>query len=348
MVYWLLVLQLVVPTSLLLALAVARVPSRAAWSAGFAATTAVLILLALTGLWLVPPAWTLLVYLIGWVIAAWLGVRRWPSLTARPRSRGQWVLVVSATALTVYAAREALGAWRGQQQPAGAALELAFPLRDGRYLVLNGGDDVRINAHLKTRDASVPRFARWRGNGYAVDIVALDQLGARARGLRPSANVDYEIFGREVIAPCEGVVIDVIDRLPDMTPPQYDTAGRLAGNHVVLGCDGYHVLLAHLRQGSIRVRPGEQVAEAQLLAQAGNSGGSDEAHLHIHVQRPGSVNEPFSGAPVPATFQGRFLVRGHAVSVARDGTLRVSHAAVSWLQRSSADAHAVHTSGARR
>jgi hypothetical protein len=62
MVYWLLVLQLVVPTALLLALAVARVPSRAAWSAGFAATTAVLVLLALTGLWIVPPAWTLMLY----------------------------------------------------------------------------------------------------------------------------------------------------------------------------------------------------------------------------------------------------------------------------------------------
>ncbi len=347
MVYWLLVLQLVVPTALLLALAVARVPSRAAWSAGFAATTAVLVLLALTGLWIVPPAWTLMLYLLGWVAAAWLGVRRWSTLATRPRSRGEWIAVVSAIALTVFAVRESLGAWRGRERPEGAVVALAFPLRDGRYLILNGGDDVRINAHLKTRDASVPRFARWRGNGYAVDIVALDQFGARAPGLQPTENVDYEIFGREVIAPCEGVVIAMVDGLPDMAPPQHDTAGRLAGNHVVLDCDGYHVLLAHLRKGSIRVRHGEPVAEGQLLAQVGNSGGSDESHLHIHVQRPGTVSEPFSGAPVPALFQGHFLVRGQAVSVERDGTLRVSHAALAWPRRTAADVHAKRTSGAR-
>lgn len=348
MVQWLLFLQLVVPTTLLLALIVAPARGRAVWSAGFAATTAVLILLALTGLWLVPPAWTLLVYLVGWAVAAWLGVRRRTARTARPRSRGHWVFVVSATALTLYSAREALLAWRGHQQPAGAVMELAFPLREGRYLILNGGDDVRINAHLKSRATSVPRFARWRGNGYAVDIVALDRMGMRASGVRPGANTDYEIFGHEVIAPCAGVVVDVVDGLADMTPPQHDPEGRLAGNHVILGCDGHHVLLAHLREGSIHVHRGERVAESQSLAQVGNSGGSDEAHLHIHVQRPGSVAAPFSGAPVPATFQGRFLVRGQAVIVAPDGALRVSPAALSWLQRSAADLQRERTSGAER
>jgi murein DD-endopeptidase MepM/ murein hydrolase activator NlpD len=63
------------------------------------------------------------------------------------------------------------------------------------------------------------------------------------------------------------------------------------------------------------VRADERVVAGQLLAQVGNSGGTDEAHLHIHVQRAGTPDAPMSGEPLPALFFGRFLVRGDRLKI---------------------------------
>jgi murein DD-endopeptidase MepM/ murein hydrolase activator NlpD len=54
-----------------------------------------------------------------------------------------------------------------------------------------------------------------------------------------------------------------------------------------------------------------------LLGYVGNSGNTDEPHLHIHVQRPGPPSAPLSGEPRSVTFDGRFLVRNMVVDAAR-------------------------------
>jgi len=43
-------------------------------------------------------------------------------------------------------------------------------------------------------------------------------------------------------------------------------------------------LLAHFKQGSIVVKPGDKVKRGELLGQCGNSGNSSEPHLHYHLQ----------------------------------------------------------------
>ena len=59
----------------------------------------------------------------------------------------------------------------------------------------------------------------------------------------------------------------------------------MAGNHVILDIGGGHyVLYGHLKQGSLRVRPGEQVRRGQVLGQVGGSGNSGEPHLHLQIQ----------------------------------------------------------------
>ncbi len=82
----------------------------------------------------------------------------------------------------------------------------------------------------------------------------------------------------------------------------------------MLDCDGVHIALAHLKRGSVRVQVGDTVQVGQPLGAVGNSGGSNEPHLHIHVQRPGTATAPMSGAP-PMLFAGSFLVRGDRVNL---------------------------------
>ena len=66
--------------------------------------------------------------------------------------------------------------------------------------------------------------------------------------------------------------------------------GRILGNHLVLDLgDGVYAALAHLRRGSLRVRPGDRVAAGQQLAACGNSGNSTEPHLHFQLMDHPSV-----------------------------------------------------------
>jgi murein DD-endopeptidase MepM/ murein hydrolase activator NlpD len=116
------------------------------------------------------------------------------------------------------------------------------------------------------------------------------------------------------VAPCGGVVLAVVGGLRDMPVPQYDRA-NMAGNHVLLDCQGVHVVLAHFRNASVRVLVGDTVNEGDVLGAVGNSGGTNEPHLHIHAQRPGPAGVPFGGAPVPIRLGGRYLIRGDRVVV---------------------------------
>jgi murein DD-endopeptidase MepM/ murein hydrolase activator NlpD len=71
--------------------------------------------------------------------------------------------------------------------------------------------------------------------------------------------------------------------------------------------------MAHLKRDSIVVKAGDAVNIGQEIAMIGNSGNSDEPHLHIQAQRFGSETAPFSGEPIAMTFDGRFPVRGDRI-----------------------------------
>lgn len=196
--------------------------------------------------------------------------------------------------------------------PPGPVVNLAFPLAPGRYLVVNGGSDFSTNAHLFTLDASEPRFREWRGQSYGVDLVQLDHLGLRAKGLQPTDPRAYRIYGTRVLAPCAGRAVLAVDGVPDMRVPEVDRA-HMAGNHVMLRCVWADVLLGHLSPGSVQVRAGGAVATGAWLGSVGNSGNTGEPHLHVHAQRPGPVDAPLGGDPLPILFDGRFPMRGDRV-----------------------------------
>lgn len=51
------------------------------------------------------------------------------------------------------------------------------------------------------------------------------------------------------------------------------------------------------------------------LGEAGNSGNTDEPHLHVHAQRPGRIWDLFNGDPLPIRVDGRYLVRNDRVTI---------------------------------
>jgi hypothetical protein len=188
----------------------------------------------------------------------------------------------------------------GQQ----ASIELQFPLHDGTYRIIHGGANAALNHHF-----SVP------AQRYALDIVALDGWGMRARGLLPEDLRRYAVFSRQVIAPCTGEVLETVDGIPDNQPPAVNPE-HLAGNFVTLACGSHTVLLAHLRRGSVRVAPGQSVEVGAVLGEVGNSGNSTEPHLHIHAVAGRVMDQSTltdDGVAVPMRFDGRFLMRNDSV-----------------------------------
>lgn len=307
--------QVVLPLALIGWLAIAPPPSLIGISVQALATAIGLFALSRMGLWLFPPWWTPYVYGLLFVLALVVGLRQYKLHHRLMPSRFVgWAMVVGFTAFGVFAANEAARSVAGQFQPPIPAVDLAFALRGGDYLIINGGNDIRINAHLKTMDTSIPRFRAYRGNGYALDIVKLDRFGFRAQGVVPQDPAAYHIYGQPVLAPCAGEIISTTDGLPDMTIPKIDRT-NLAGNHVILRCGDIDVALAHFRPNSLLVHSGMQVNVGDQLAEVGNSGASDEPHLHIHAQRPGSSVAPMSGDPLPINFDGRFLIRNDRISM---------------------------------
>lgn len=178
----------------------------------------------------------------------------------------------------------------------GAPVQLRFPLAGGWYYVAQGGNSPLVNYHNS-----------FEPQQYAVDIVALNSFGARARGLYPDALDRYRIYGTEVISPCDGTVLETVDGLPDQIPPASDTENA-AGNHVTIACAGVEIVLAHLLPKSILVAKGETVTSGQPIGRVGNSGNTTEPHLHVHAVRAGSGGVR-DGVGVPIEFDGKFPVR---------------------------------------
>jgi Peptidase family M23 len=144
---------------------------------------------------------------------------------------------------------------------------------------------------------------------YAIDLVP-DPDDGRRPGLAwwPLARrpADFPGFGQPVLAPADATVARVHDAERDHWSRTSPVAmlylvlegmvrellgpGRILGNHVVLDLGGgVYAALAHLRRGSVRVRPGDRVAAGQPLATCGNSGNSSEPHLHFQLMDHPSV-----------------------------------------------------------
>jgi len=149
--------------------------------------------------------------------------------------------------------------------------KLSLPFA-GKWLVVWGGDTKELNQH---HDVSNQRFA--------FDFLGVGPDG-KTRKVAAVENEDYYAFGREILAPADGVVTDVITGVRDNVPGSMNPYSGL-GNAVFIQHSQYEVsVLAHLKRGSIKVKAGDKVKAGQKIGLCGNSGNSSEPHLHYHLQ----------------------------------------------------------------
>jgi hypothetical protein len=287
---------LLVPLCFIVAIARARDADRLRWLLRVLYSAAFIAYVSMMGRWdlvTVYARYALVIALVAAAASSFRTVRGKPWLA--PSWREHRIGYIAPVILLGVFACFAAWAVRGYWHP-GDAIELRFPLRDGWYYIGHGGDSRIVNYHNPIR-----------AQRYALDIVALNAAGARARGLYPRALDDFVILGKTVQSPCDGRVIQAVDGLPDQTPSTTDRE-NIAGNHVVIACGEALVLLAHLRRGSVSVRADDQLAAGDPIGRVGNTGNTSEPHLHIHAVRSAG-GDALKGEGVPIVFDGRFPVR---------------------------------------
>ncbi len=171
--------------------------------------------------------------------------------------------------------------------------QLSLPFR-GQWLVFWGGDTKELNQH---HDAPNQRFA--------FDFLGADEKGNTRKG-EGKLNEDYFAFGREILAPADGIVTDVINGVRDNVPGSMNPYSAL-GNAVFIEHHEYEVsVLAHLKLDSIKVKVGDKVKRGQIIGLCGNSGNSSEPHLHYHSQNTPIIQD---GTGIKCNFQNVTLIK---------------------------------------
>jgi hypothetical protein len=189
-----------------------------------------------------------------------------------------------------------------------ARTALRLPLR-GEVFVHDGHDLLAHHRRLDITGGMTTHFGI-TGNfmRYAHDFTITDAQGRlfRTDGAKPE---DWYGFGAPVLATGDGVVVEATDGMRDNVkggpPPftQEQIMGNLKlflGNHVVIDHgNGEYSLFAHLKQGSVRVKPGQRIAAGAQLGGMGMSGDAFLVHLHYQLQSGPGFEEG-----LPAYFHG--------------------------------------------
>lgn len=154
---------------------------------------------------------------------------------------------------------------------------MQLPFKE-EWTVFWGGDTKEQNYHMNHM-----------AQKNAFDLVITDPSGSTFSGTGEK-NEDYYAFGKELIAPCDGEVVLVVDGIKDNKPGEMNPI-YIPGNTVVIKTkNNEYLFFAHFKKHTIRVKEGQKVTKGQLLGLCGNSGNSSEPHLHFHIQNSEDMN----------------------------------------------------------
>jgi murein DD-endopeptidase MepM/ murein hydrolase activator NlpD len=157
------------------------------------------------------------------------------------------------------------------------------PLRGGPWLANNGpSNETPHRRLLSTIEGALTGSER-----FAIDYVKLGADDAIFSGDR-TVNENHHAYGAEVLAVADGVVVAILDGIPDLVgpPPPSGPEFILTGNYIILDIgQTRYAMYAHLKPGSLRVKAGQRIKRGDVIALLGNSGGGTGApHLHFQLQ----------------------------------------------------------------
>lgn len=165
---------------------------------------------------------------------------------------------------------------------------VAPPLR-GEWIAGNSVSNGPDAAHR--RAVMVDDGHAWIAQRYAIDWVQVRSVdGKRTTWTGPEdRNESYFCWDKPIYSVAAGTVVDASDGMPENVPHSGKHVVEIdfnnaAGNHAVIEIAPHRfVLYAHMRPGSVQVKTGGKVALGQIIGHVGNTGSSEEPHLHMHI-----------------------------------------------------------------
>ena len=158
------------------------------------------------------------------------------------------------------------------------SVSLGLPF-EGKWFVAWGGTTIELNQHHE-----VPC------QRYAFDFLVADESG-KTHGGDGNKCEDYYAFGKKVLCPADGIVTDVITGVRDNSPPSMNEYSAMGNSVIIRHAEREVSVIAHFKDGSILVKPGEEVTKGQIIGLCGNSGNSSEPHIHYHLQNTPALQD---------------------------------------------------------
>lgn len=149
------------------------------------------------------------------------------------------------------------------------------------------------------------------GTRYAYDFIQVDWERKGLPSYRGSLTKylllgipihEYYCWGKEVYAPCDGVVFQAEDGYEEKKrtnivsdlfsaynnahyfDAKTDNVQTIAGNYIIIKkSEDIYAALVHLQKGSIQVKVGQHVKKGEFIGKVGHSGNSFAPHLHFQL-----------------------------------------------------------------
>ncbi len=118
---------------------------------------------------------------------------------------------------------------------------------------------------------------------HAWDFVIVNNRGKQFKN-EGLTREDYYCYGKSVIAPADGIVVQVVDHVEDNPIGDVNTMENWGNTVVIKHNDYLYSKVSHLQKGSVEVSIGQTVKFGTILGKCGNSGRSAYPHLHFQLQ----------------------------------------------------------------
>ena len=108
----------------------------------------------------------------------------------------------------------------------------------------------------------------------------------------------YPCYGKPLLAPADGEVVDFYDTAADNVPGK-SSDKNILGNYLIFRVgEQEDLIMAYLKQGSVAVKPGEPIKRGQKLAECGNSGATTEPAVLMYLVKDSSKLVVTEGLPL--------------------------------------------------
>jgi hypothetical protein len=169
---------------------------------------------------------------------------------------------------------------------------LVLPL-NGNWLVSNGGRTPETNNHNRPPDQGP------QNQIYAYDF-RMESTG------KETTLEEFKCFGKEVLAPGDGVITQVITGSIDVLPGERDRSVGVGNAIIIDHKNGEYSMLCHFKHNSIKVKVGDKVKQGDVIGLCGNTGNTSQPHIHFNLQDGPRMHKANA---LPAQFR-KILVNG--------------------------------------